>query len=105
MATKIDMKFLKDFDKELSKMDGIGTSSTPPRYWYSAGNYVLNRIISGSFFKCVPQGRVTNLAGSSGAGKSFLAANLVKAAQQAGAYCLVIDSEHALDDDFMSKIS
>ena len=104
MATKLDMSFLKDFNKELNKIDGVGTSSQPPRYWYSTGNHVLNRIISGSFYKGVPQGRITNLAGASGAGKSFLAANLVKAAQQAGAYCLVIDSENALDDEFMGKI-
>ena len=102
--SKLDMKFLKDFDKELSKMDGIGTSSAPPRYWYSTGNYVLNRIISGSFQNGIPQGRITDLAGPAGAGKSFIAANLVAAAQRAGAYCLIIDSENALDDEFMGKI-
>ncbi len=96
--------FLSKFKKELDKMDGIGTSSTPPRYWYSSGNYVLNKIISGSFFKGIPQGRVTDLAGPSGSGKSFVGANVCKAAQQAGAICLVIDSENALDDEYMSKI-
>lgn len=101
---KLDMGFLKAFDKELANIAGVGTSSLPPRYWYSTGNHVLNRIISGSFFKGIPQGRITNLAGASGAGKSFLAANLVKAAQTAGAFCLVIDSENALDDEFMGKI-
>lgn len=85
-------------------MDGVSVSSVPPRYWYSTGNYVLNRIISGSFLRGIPQGRITNLAGSSGAGKSFLAANLVKSAQDSGAMVLVIDSENALDDEFMSKI-
>jgi len=100
----VNLNFIKDFDKELASMKGIGTSSLPPRYWYSTGNYCLNRIISGSFTKGIPQGRITNLAGSSGSGKSFLAANIVRAAQQAGAYCLVIDSENALDDEFMTKI-
>lgn len=100
----INMGFLKTFEKELASIDGVGTSSVPPRYWYSTGNYVLNRIISGSFQRGIPQGRITNLAGSSGAGKSFVAANLVKAAQLAGAFCLVIDSENALDDEFMGKI-
>lgn len=102
--SKLNMDFIKAFDKELASIDGVGTSSLPPRYWFSTGNYVLNKIISGSFFKGVPQGRITNLAGASGAGKSFLAANIVRAAQQAGAYCLIVDSENALDDEFMSKI-
>jgi recombination protein RecA len=96
--------YLTTFRKELEKIDGVGTSSLPPRYWFSFGNYVLNKIMSNSFTKGVPQGRITSLAGSSGAGKSFLAANLVKAAQDDGAIVLVVDSENALDDDFMSKI-
>lgn len=98
------LDFLKDFSKELGEMEGVGTSSTPPRYWYSTGNFVLNKIISGSFYKGIPQGRITNLAGPSGAGKSFVAANIVRTAQQAGASVLVIDSENALDDVFMQKI-
>lgn len=98
------MDFLKTFDKDVEKMTGIGTSSQPPRYWYSTGNYALNKVMSGSLTKGIPQGRITDLAGPSGAGKSFLAANLVASAQKAGAYCIVIDSENALDDDFMTKI-
>lgn len=85
-------------------MDGVGTSSLPPRYWYSTGNYVLNRIISGNFYHGIPQGRITDLAGPAGAGKSFIAANLVAAAQRDGASVLVVDSENALDDEFMQKI-
>lgn len=96
--------FFAAFEKELEEMPGVGTSALPPRYWYPTGNFVLNKIISGSYFRGIPQGRITDLAGSSGAGKSFLAANLVKAAQQAGATVLVVDSENALDDDFMGKI-
>jgi recombination protein RecA len=96
--------FLKSFQKELKEMDGIGTSSAPPRYFYTTGNFVLNRIISDSFFRGVPQGRITNLAGNSGAGKSFVGASIVKAAQSAGAMILVVDSENALDDRFMQKV-
>lgn len=99
-----NMDFIKSFTKEIEGMDGVGTSSAPPRYWYSVGNYVLNRIISGSFYKGIPQGRITNLAGPSASGKSFVAANIVRAAQQSGAMVLVVDSENALDDEFMEKI-
>ena len=100
----IDVNFLKNFAKDLEKIDGVSTSAEPPRYWYSTGNYVLNRIISGSFKKGIPQGRITDLAGPSGSGKSFIAANLVAAAQRDGAMVLIVDSENALDNDFMSKI-
>lgn len=98
------MDFLKDFEKTVSKMEGVTGSSLPPTYFYSSGNYVLNKITSGSYYNCVPQGRILALAGSSGAGKSFIAANLMVSAQLSDAFNLVIDSENALDDDFVSKI-
>lgn len=102
MANK--MNFLKDFDKSIDKVDGIGRSSKPPRYWYSTGNYVLNKIVSGSFLKGIPQGRITTLTGPSASGKSFVACNIMREAQQAGAFLLIIDSENALDDGFVSAI-
>lgn len=102
MASNDD--FLKSFRKDLEKMDGVITSAEPPRYWYSTGNYVLNRIISGSYKNGIPQGRVTDLAGPSGAGKSFFTANLIRVAQQSGATVLVVDSEGALTADFVSKL-
>lgn len=98
------MDFLKDFNKEISKMDGVATSSQPPRYWYSFGNYVLNSVMSGVFDEGLPQGRIIGLVGPSGSGKSFIAGNAVKSAQDAGAFVLVVDSEGALDDDYMRKI-
>lgn len=98
------MKFLKEFEKSISKIEGVTGSSLPPRYWHSFGNYALNRIMSGGFFKGIPQGRITAVVGPSGAGKSFIAGNLVREAQKDGAFVLVVDSENALDDDYMQKI-
>lgn len=98
------MDFIKGFTKEIEGLEGVGTSSAPPRYWYSTGNYVLNKVISGSFYKGIPQGRITNLAGPSASGKSFVAANIVRSAQESGAMILIVDSENALDDEFMQKI-
>ena len=98
------MNFLKGFEKDLGKLDVQIGAGEPPRYWYSTGNYVLNRIISGSFYRGIPQGRVTGLVGPSGAGKSFLAANLMASAQHAGAFVLSIDSENASDEKFVRAI-
>jgi len=98
------MKFLNKVVKDLVKAGIDEGSSEPPRYWFSTGNYVLNKIISGSFHRGIPQGRVTGLAGPSGAGKSFLAANIIKHAQSAGAHIVVLDSENALDDEFVSAV-
>jgi len=98
------MEFLKDFEKEVDKMEGVSGISTPPRSWVSFGNHVLNKILSNNFHKGTPQGRITAIAGPSGAGKSFIAGNLIKNAQDAGYYILVCDSENALDNDYITKI-
>lgn len=100
----MSLTFLKDFNKKLEKMESITTDFSPPKHWYHTGNFTLNRIMSGSYLRGVPQSRVTVLAGPSGSGKSFLACNILREAQKDGAYILVLDSENALDKTFMSKL-
>lgn len=98
------MNFLKDVTKDLEKAGIQMGASEPPKYWFSTGNFVLNKIISGSFLKGIPQGRILCFTGPSGSGKSFLAANAMREAQKQGAHIVVLDSENALDDDFVGKI-
>ena len=99
------MKFIKEFNKAIEKMgDGVNTDTSPPSYWFGSGNYVLNKIVSGDFHKCIGQGRVTGLTGPSGSGKSFLLANIIIQAQKEGAYILILDSENAFDDDWAAAI-
>lgn len=100
----MSLSFLKEFNKSIDAEDGISSDSSPPAYWYSLGNVVLNKIMSGSFRRGVPQGRVVGLAGPSGAGKSFVMGNICAAAQKAGAHLFVIDSENALDDSWMTNV-
>lgn len=96
--------FLDDFNKASAKMDGIVTTSKPPRYWHGFGNYLMNAIMSGDYYGGHGQGRITGIVGPSGAGKSFIIGNSVREAQQDGAIILIVDSENALDDDYMTKI-
>lgn len=100
-----DLSFLKDYDKELKAAGIESGSSQPPRYWFSSGNYVVDKTMSGSFLKgVIGQGRVTGLTGPSSSGKSFVLSNIMREAQKAGAFVLALDSENALDDEFVSKI-
>ncbi len=98
------LSFLKDFKKTLNKMETVVTDFAPPSFWYSTGNLALNKIISGSFTKGIPQGRITCLCGVSGAGKSFLLSNIVKHAQEEGAFVVMLDSEAAMDVGYLRKI-
>lgn len=99
------MKFLDNFQKEVKKIGFESGPALPPTYYHSSGNFVLNRIMTGSFTRgLAAQGRVTDMAGPSGSGKSFIIGNLIREAQKDGAVVVVLDSENALDDEFVSKI-
>ena len=98
------MNWLNNVTKDLKKSGIVIGHSKPPRYWFSTGNHVLNKIISGSCYNGIPQGRLTCFCGPSGAGKSFLVANAIVAAQEQQAAVVVLDSENALDDNFMSGV-
>lgn len=100
----MSLSFLKDFKKTVSKMESIITDFSPPRWWASTGNLALNKRISGSFTRGIPQGRVTCFAGPSGAGKSFILCNALKNAQAEGAFILMLDSENALDIGWLKRI-
>jgi recombination protein RecA len=97
---------LSKFRKTLTKsIDGLGVGFNDPTDWISTGNYTLNYLISGDFNKGVPLGKVTVFAGESGAGKSFICSgNLVRNAQQAGIYVILIDSENALDEAWLHAL-
>ena len=96
------------FRTSLTKsIQGISTGfDSDPTDWVSTGNHTLNYLISGDFNKGVPLGRVTMLAGESGSGKSLIASgNLIANAQKQGVFCIVIDSENALDEAWLQALN
>ncbi len=103
MARPFDVsKFRKSITKSVP---GLSTGFRDPDTWISTGNYTLNKLISDDFHKGVPLGKVTVLAGESGAGKSYIAAgNVVKAAQDQGIFVVLIDSENALDEKWLHAL-
>ncbi len=97
---------LSKFRKTLTKsIDGLGVGFNDPTDWVSTGNFALNYLISGDFNKGVPLGKVTVFAGESGAGKSYICSgNIIKNAQAQGIYCILIDSENALDEKWLHAL-
>jgi len=94
------------FRKSITKsIDGLGIGFNDPTDWVSTGNYALNYLVSGDFFKGLPLGKVTVFAGESGSGKSFICAgNVVKAAQEQGIFTILIDTENALDEAWLHAL-
>ncbi len=99
-----NLSFLKDFKKTIEKLESVSVGISKPSHWFSTGNYGLNRVACGSYLRGIPESRIILLAGPSGSGKSFLACNMLKQAQDDGAFILALDSENALDIEFLSKI-
>lgn len=96
--------FLDEFDKQSAKMEGISLSSPAPKFWLHTGSFVLNKIISGSYMKGWAQGRLGMVAGPPGSGKSFLLGNAIREALNNDIGVLIIDSENAIDDDFLTGL-
>ena len=94
------------FKKSLTgSMSEISIGFRDPKVWVSTGNYTLNKLISGDFDKGVPLGKVTMFAGVPGAGKSYIAAgNIVRDAQRQGIFTVLIDSENALDENWLKAL-
>lgn len=98
------MSLFNKYKKEVSKVSGISMGDGIPKFWIDTGSFVLNKIMSGSYTKGIPQGRLTALTGPSGSGKSFILGNIIKSAQKQGCAVLIIDTENALDYDYLRAI-
>ena len=103
MAKPFDVsKFRKSITKSVP---GLSSGFRDPDTWISTGNYTLNKLLSGDFNKGIPLGKVTVFAGESGAGKSFICSgNLIREAQKQGIFCVLIDSENALDEAWLKAL-
>ena len=103
MAKAFDIsKFRKSITKAVP---GLSVGFNDPDTWISTGNFTLNKLISGDFTKGIPLGKVSVLAGESGAGKSYIAAgNIVKQAQMQGIFVVLIDTENALDEKWLHAL-
>jgi RecA/RadA recombinase len=95
-------KFRKDISKSIP---GLSVGFHDPKTWIHSGNYALNYAISGNFNKGIPLGKVTMFAGQSGSGKSFICSgNIVRNAQKMGIFPIVIDTENALDENWLQPL-
>lgn len=103
MARPFDIsKFRKSITKSI---EGLSIGYNDPTDWVSTGNYTLNYLISGDFNKGIPLGKVTVFAGESGSGKSYICSgNLIRNAQQQGIFVVLIDSENALDEQWLKDL-
>jgi recombination protein RecA len=83
--------------------DLLESNPTEVTEWIPTGSDVLNSIICRGKKAGIPVGRISELAGIEGSGKSFYAAQIASNAQKMGITVVYFDSESALDPEFLKK--
>ena len=67
------------------------------------GSRWLDSITCRGRYGGIPVGKITEIAGLSGAGKSFMAAQIAANAQKKGIFPVYFDAESAIDPDFLEN--
>ena len=83
--------------------DLTGANPTEVKEWISTGSRWLDSIICKGKVAGIPVGKVSELAGLTSTGKSYMAAQIAANAQKQGKIVVYFDSESAIDPDFLVR--
>ena len=104
-AGKIDINAMKKF---INKKVGLDIAHdlnednpTEVKQWIPTGSRWLDSIICRGSLAGIPVGKVTELAGLSSAGKSYMACQIAAQAQKMGHFVVYFDAESAIDPKFL----
>ena len=78
-------------------------SPTQVKEWISTGSRWLDSIICRGQLAGIPVGKIVEIAGLEGSGKSYMAAQAAANAQKMGIDVIYFDSESAIDPQFLSS--
>lgn len=84
--------------------DEKSEAATNVKDWLSTGNAILDVAISNRPYGGLPVGRITEITGLEQSGKSLLSAHLLAEAQKKGGVAVLIDTETAVNRDFLEAI-
>ena len=99
---------IKDLKKSMNKAMGIEAaydltqeSPTEVKEWIPTGSRWLDSIIAKGKMGGIPVGKITEIAGLSSVGKSYLAVQIAAQAQKQGKFVVYYDAESAIDPVFL----
>ena len=76
------------------------------KYFIDTGNLAINYSCSGKFLNGgIPSGRLTEIYGPSASSKSLIGANILYGCQKLGGIAILLDTENAVNPEFMSRVS
>jgi len=85
-------------------LDGAEETPTDLTEWISTGSSLLDLAISNRPNGGLPVGRITEITGMEASGKSLLAAHLLANTQSKGGLAVYIDTENAMNEEFLRAI-
>ena len=103
LADNLNKKF-KSTHKVAYFLDGEETTPTDLDEWVSTGSPMLDLAISNRPNGGLPVGRITEITGLEGSGKSLLAAHSIADTQKKGGLGVYIDTENAMNQEFLEAI-
>ena len=84
--------------------DDGGNAPTNVKDWLSTGNALLDVAISNRPYGGLPVGRIAEITGLEQSGKSLLSAHLLAETQKKGGVAVLIDTETAVNREFLEAI-
>lgn len=100
----LNKKFKNDRVQTAYFLDGDDDAPTVVNEWVGSGSTILDFAISNRKHGGYPVGRITELTGLEGAGKSLLAAHALANTQKAGGLAVLIDTENAIAKEWLAAI-
>lgn len=101
---------LSEIKKTINKKAGMDVAHnlkdenpTEVKEWIPTGSRWLDSIISRGHLAGIPVGKITEIAGLTGTGKSYMAAQIAANAQEKGIDVIYFDSESAIDPAFLQN--
>lgn len=107
MAENMERQLIDELAKRYKKEGSsahasfFSDSTTDVKDFVSTGNIVLDTFISNRKDGGIPVGRLTEISGTEGAGKTLMASYILADTQKKGGIAILIDSEHAASFDVM----
>lgn len=104
LADTLNKKFKSQSNKIAYFLEGDDDAPVHVKEFISTGSSILDVAISNRKNGGIPVGKITELTGLEGSGKSLLAAHLLASTQKKGGLAIFIDTENAVPPDFFTAL-
>jgi recombination protein RecA len=106
-GSSFEDELIDDLNSSFAKKSSNATASylwqstADVKNWISTGSFMLDLVLSNRKDGGIPTGRLTEISGGEGAGKTLLASYILADTQRKGGVAILIDSEHAASMDVL----